>query len=109
MRNSPRCPPENSARAASASVSSCANLPELYQHGASRGKRNVRAAAVEELNAKLLLQSFDLQGDGRLGQTKLLRRPAEVQVPGYRPKNFEPEIFHTRNLTRVAGPCLPGF
>ena len=81
----------------------------FQQHGAGRGKRDVSATAIEELHSKVLLQSFDLQGDGRLGQAEFLRRSAEVQVFGHSPKNFKPEILHAGNLTRVKGLCLRCF
>jgi hypothetical protein len=59
----------------------------------------VSATAIEELHAKILLQGFDLQSDGRLGQAEFLRRSPEVQVPGHSPKDFKPEIPHADTLT----------
>ena len=54
----------------------------------------------------MLFQSFDLQGNGGLGQAEFLRCFAEVQVFGHSSKDFKAEILHTGILTRVKGLCL---
>jgi hypothetical protein len=50
----------------------------FQENRTGRGKRDPGPASVEQLNAKVLFQSFDLKGDGGLGEAKFLRRFAKV-------------------------------
>ena len=51
------------------------------------------AGAIEEANAEIVFEGFDLQRDGGLGEEKMFGGFAEIQMFGDGAKDFEAEVF----------------
>ena len=64
------------------------------QDSAGRGQRYLVAGAVQKPDGELVLQGLDVQGDGRLGEAKLLRRPVKAEQFGNRAEYLQAWIFH---------------
>ncbi len=54
----------------------------LQQNGILSSQGNASAPTIEQPHAKVALQRFDLESNGRLGKKKLLSRFVKVQVLG---------------------------
>ena len=75
-------------------------LPRVAQQNlAGRGQCDLRAGAIEELDADLFLQRLDLQADRVLGQIQLLGGLAKAALLGYGSENDQAKIFETRHKT----------
>jgi hypothetical protein len=75
----------------------------------SRRQRDVSSHPIEELNAKVLLQRFDLETHGWLRLLQTFRRLAQAELFRNRPEDHETEVFEAchsmiRTLTRSGLP-----
>ena len=61
------------------------------------------AGAIEEANAEIVFERLDLQRDGRLGEKKMFRGLAKIQMFGDGAKNLEAEIFQLRHGMIIHG------
>ena len=68
-------------------------LSVAQEDGALRSEGNAMAGAVEEADAEIVLEGFDLQRDCGLAEKKMFRGFAEVEMLGSGSKNLESKIF----------------
>jgi hypothetical protein len=58
-----------------------------------RGKGDVIGGAIEETNAEIIFERFDLKRNGGLGQEKVFRRLAKIEMLSNRAKHLEAKVF----------------
>ena len=63
------------------------------QKRALRSECNAVAGAIEEADAEIVFESFDLKGDGGLGEEKMFGRFAKIQMLGDGAEDFETEVL----------------
>jgi len=65
----------------------------IEERGALAGEGSAAGGAVEEADAKVIFEGFDLQGYGGLGEEEMLGGFAEAEVFGDGAEDFEAEVF----------------
>lgn len=63
------------------------------------GQGDMAAGAIEEADAQVFFERFDLQRDGGLGEKELLGGLAEAQVVGHGAEDLQPEVLELGHLT----------
>ena len=63
------------------------------QDSALRSKRDAVAGAIEEADAEIVFEGFDLKCDGGLGEEKMFGGFAEVQLFGDGAEDFQAEVL----------------
>src|SRR5260370_41687592 len=63
------------------------------QEGSLRSKGDAIGGAIEEANAEIVFERFDLKRDGGLSKEKLFRRLAKIEMFCNGSKNLETEVF----------------
>ena len=75
----------------------CSRVPKKNPSGL--GQRDVRAGAIEELNAEILLKRLDLETHGGLREVQLFGGLAEAELLRNCPEDHKAEVFETRHST----------
>ena len=69
------------------------------------GEGDAIAGAIEKANAEIVFEGLDLKRDGGLGEEKMFRGLAKVQMFGDGAENLEAEVFQLGHGMIIHGKC----
>jgi hypothetical protein len=73
------------------------------QEQSLRSKRDAIRGAIEETDAEIVFERFDLKRNGWLGQEKMFRSFAKIQMLRHCAKHLEAKVFQLSHVMIIHG------